>query len=64
MTMFVELDSVSAAYAPHCGDVLPSKLPVMMSVGMSLVVISRAEEGALGTFQTAQSSVMKGSCGA
>ena len=62
--MVVELDRVLAVYSAHIGEVLPSKVPAMTSVGMLLVVTSLMESGALGTSQTAQSSVKNGSCGA
>lgn len=64
ITILVEFSSVMAAYSAHCGDVLASKLPEMTSVGMLLIVTSRIEGSALGTFQMAQSSVSKGNCGA
>src|SRR6516162_1259047 len=64
ITTVVEFCSVLAAYNAHCGEVLPSKLPAMTSVGIELIVTLRSESGALGTFQTPQSSVMNGRCGA
>lgn len=61
--MVVELRRVLATYVAHIGEVLPSKLPLITSVGMLLVVTSLMEAGALGTSHTAQSSVANGSCG-
>ena len=64
ITMLVEFWSVPAAYTAHCGDVLASKLPSMRSVRMLLIVTWRTEADAGGTFQMAQSWVIKGSWGA
>jgi hypothetical protein len=62
--MVLELGKVLATYVAHIGEVLPSKVPSITSVGMLLVVTSLMDAGALGTSHTAQSSVANGSCGA
>ena len=64
ITMVVELDRVVARYFAHIGEVLESKLPAVTKVGISLVVTSLMEDGALGTCHIAQSWVSNGSCGA
>jgi hypothetical protein len=63
-TVVVEFCSVPATYIAHCGAVLPSKLLAMTRVGILLTVIWRTDADAAGTFQTAQSSDIKGKPGA
>ena len=63
MMIVVELLRFLATYVAHIGEVLPSKVPFITSVGILLMVTSLTKAGALGTSHTAQSSVAKGSCG-
>ena len=63
MMRVVELGRVLATYVAQIGEVLPSKVPFITSVGMLLVVTSLMEAAALGTSHTAQSSGPNGSCG-